>query len=788
MSKNNEKIITIAKYNVEKNIRNKWFIILNAILLIITVVGLNIDNIQNVLKNNNIEFNKNKISIQVVDEYDMLYKSVEEEFLKEEYNEKVEVIRKENLQYDEQNLDKNTIIVNVVPSDENMLELKIISKEGVESKYINAIEKCANEEKNRLYSNKYNLTEENINNILKDVQIERIMVGVDNKNSDIKFILQTIANYMILIILMIVLSKISNDISQEKVSKSIEYVLTSISAKSYLIAKIISISLTLIAQFILGIIYLIIASSISALFKFLVINPSTVNNMPSLDISFSNIFASIDASAVFYIFIVFIFAIFTVLILSVIQAAISSKTTNISEASNATILLMVINLVIYAASSMLISPIKQISIVTYILSCIPIVSMYFIPSMMLIGQANIFQIVIAFLILIISIPFIFKFSEKIFKEGILDYNNKKKNNKEKDEKSIRQIQEEYVIKKDFSTYGFVIGVSVILFIFLQFLLPFVITPLVSALNKYMNLSASNISSISNILAFVISLAIPTIFVKIYTKNSTELLKGGEKNKEKIDIKLCVKSVLVAVPIVVIVQIVLTLILEKLGLNYDIVEKVNLYDSTSVLSKILFFVQIAILPAIFEELYIRKAVLDFSKKYGYTFAIISSSLLFSLIHLNISQSLFAFVMGVILAVIAFRTKSIVPTCIIHFVNNGYAALVTIFEKNEIVLNIINYIGLAILILGIFVIILEIVKNKNSVIKLFKIVCSKNGIKKIKEEGILQPFKFEKNNEMEIYKEASIVKGYKYILLDYSFIVSVILVLVMLFVTQNMLSIL
>ena len=126
MSKNNEKIITIAKYNVEKNIRNKWFIILNAILLIITVVGLNIDNIQNVLKNNNIEFNKNKISIQVVDEYDMLYKSVEEEFLKEEYNEKVEVIRKENLQYDEQNLDKNTIIVNVVPSDENMLELKII--------------------------------------------------------------------------------------------------------------------------------------------------------------------------------------------------------------------------------------------------------------------------------------------------------------------------------------------------------------------------------------------------------------------------------------------------------------------------------------------------------------------------------------------------------------------------------------------------------------------------------------------------------------------------------------
>ena len=41
-----------------------------------------------------------------------------------------------------------------------------------------------------------------------------------------------------------------------------------------------------------------------------------------------------------------------------------------------------------------------------------------------------------------------------------------------------------------------------------------------------------------------------------------------KPKEKIDFKLSIKSILIAVPIVAIVQILLTVLLEKLGLNYE----------------------------------------------------------------------------------------------------------------------------------------------------------------------------------------------------------------------------
>lgn len=738
---NSKKIASIVKYTVEKNIRNKWFIILNAILLVITIVGINFSVIQKIMKDNNINLNKNKISFEIVDENNLVYSTLIEKFNTDELQEKIEISRKEKVEYDEKTIDKNKLILEVTPSVEEMINAKIISKEGMDAKYINLIEQTINEKKNELYANEYNLTKENIENFTKDVQIERIMVGVDSKNSDIKSILQAFLNYAILLTLMIVLSKIANDISQEKISKSIEYVFTTISARAYLIAKVISINLTLIAQLVFSIVYFLIASSIRSLLNLLVLTPQINTNIG--DLSTSSLLSNIDVSIVFYMIIIFVFAILTILIISVIQAALSSRTTNITEASNATILLIVLNVIIYVASTMLVSPLKETSIWLYIVSCIPIVSMYFIPSMILIGQANIVQIIIAFLLLVVSVPFIFKYSANFFKDGILG-NSSKKRTKKIEEKSIKQIQEEYISKKDFSKYGFVIGVAVILFIVLQFVLSVIITPVISLLK------ISNVDIITNILVFIISLIVPTYFVMSY-------IPKLNKQKEKLDMKLSIKSILVAVPIVAIIQILLSLLLEKLGLNYDLIDKVNLYDSSSVISKILFFIQIAVLPAIFEELFIRKAVLNYSKKYGSTFAIIASALLFSLIHLNISQSIFAFIMGVILAVITIRTNSIIPTAIIHFLNNGYAAIITIFENNVLVVNCINVVMLSISAIGVVIAIVEIVRYRKKIFK-FKLSSMKPS------------------------------KNYLYIMLDYPFIVSVILIVVMLIMMQNILSIL
>ena len=777
MSKNPSKIASVVKYTVEKNIRNKWFVILNAILLIVAVVGMNFSNIQQILKQNNIELNKKKMQIQVVDEYDILYPSIEQVFLAENYQSKVELSRKESLEYDEKTMEKDLLLLQVTPSEEKLFDLKIISKEGIDNQYIKEIEQCANAKKNEILAKEYHLSQDNVDKILQDMQIERIMVGVDSSNSDIKIILQTFINYAILLILMIVLSKIANDVSQEKVSKSIEYVLTTIDEKAYLLAKVISISITLIVQFVFAIIYMVIASSIASLLQFAIKTPQITDQM----LNANGLLGNIDIRMIGYLFVIFLLAILTIFVLSVIQAALSSRTTNIAEASNATILLMLINVIFYVLSTVMISPLKEPNLLMYILSCVPIASMYFIPSMILIGQANIIQIIVAFVILGISVPFIFHYSARFFKEGILGHTNKKAK-KKVIEKSTDDLQEEYIMKKDFSKYGFVIGTSVILFIVLQFILSFFITPIMSAMNQsWFHLSNTNVTTLVNMIVFIISLVVPSLYVMSYIpkddkkleKQKDEKVEEKEEKKGKLNIRRIIKSVLISVPLVMGVQIGVGMLLEKLGLNYDIVDKVNLYDNSSVLSNVLFFLLIAVLPAIFEELYVRKAVLNYSKKYGNRFAIIASALLFSLVHLNISQSLFAFIMGIILAIVAIQTKSIIASGLIHFLNNGYAALLYIFEGNVTVLAIINFIAFVFVITGITLIILEGIKYRKE-------------IKEVLQRMIKR--KEKTTSEDNIAISVSKTKGYLAILCDYSFIVAIILIAVMLVLTQNMLRIL
>ena len=79
--------------------------------------------------------------------------------------------------------------------------------------------------------------------------------------------------------------------------------------------------------------------------------------------------------------------------------------------------------------------------------------------------------------------------------------------------------------------------------------------------------------------------------------------------------------------------------------------------------------VAILPAICEEFMHRGILLQGVKSMGYKKAILFSSLLFGLIHLNVEQFFYAAILGGLLAIITVATKNIWPAIIIHFVNNG-----------------------------------------------------------------------------------------------------------------------
>ncbi len=99
-----------------------------------------------------------------------------------------------------------------------------------------------------------------------------------------------------------------------------------------------------------------------------------------------------------------------------------------------------------------------------------------------------------------------------------------------------------------------------------------------------------------------------------------------------------------------------------------------YTSTSegynTFGKFLFnVISVAIMPALFEEFVHRGLILrGTSNLIGYKKAIILSSILFGLMHLNISQFFYATILGLLMGLVATMTRSIWPAVIIHFCNN------------------------------------------------------------------------------------------------------------------------
>ncbi len=82
---------------------------------------------------------------------------------------------------------------------------------------------------------------------------------------------------------------------------------------------------------------------------------------------------------------------------------------------------------------------------------------------------------------------------------------------------------------------------------------------------------------------------------------------------------------------------------------------------------------AVIPAFAEELLFRGVILSNLKPYGKGMAVIISALLFGLMHMNLSQLLYATAAGVVLGVVYVTTNSLWLCILVHFANNLFSIL-------------------------------------------------------------------------------------------------------------------
>lgn len=119
---------------------------------------------------------------------------------------------------------------------------------------------------------------------------------------------------------------------------------------------------------------------------------------------------------------------------------------------------------------------------------------------------------------------------------------------------------------------------------------------------------------------------------------------------------------------IIFSTIIQFILSLLGYSMASSGSVTTAEPT-IANLILSLLMTAVLPAFCEEFTHRGMLLSGYKVLGFKKAVLYSSILFGLIHLNINQFFFATLVGVVLASVTLFSRSIIPAMIIHFLNNG-----------------------------------------------------------------------------------------------------------------------
>ncbi len=123
--------------------------------------------------------------------------------------------------------------------------------------------------------------------------------------------------------------------------------------------------------------------------------------------------------------------------------------------------------------------------------------------------------------------------------------------------------------------------------------------------------------------------------------------------------------------------------------------------------------IAVIPALFEEFAFRGVFLSKLKKHGTGFALVTSSVVFGVLHAAPISIIFATLAGLIMGYVYVKTNNLWASIAVHFLNNGFAVVqeeLYTHYTDEAVITMVNMVFYAVIAVGVIcAIILIATKN-------------------------------------------------------------------------------
>ena len=228
-------------------------------------------------------------------------------------------------------------------------------------------------------------------------------------------------------------------------------------------------------------------------------------------------------------------------------------------------------------------------------------------------------------------------------------------------------------------------------------------------------------------AFLTELVYLLVFI-IYSKFKKVDLKSASNLEKQFTVK---KSVSLSFTTILLALIVFFASLNFINLISDLLSRgLSEPSGTVPLSNFFEFIMsvitFAVLPAVCEELLFRGLIFNGLKnKFNVSLSVIFSALIFALIHFSIFQTVYQFLIGIVLALLVHFTGSILFSMLFHFVNNFTIVLISYITKGgrsifefatfgglEIFLSILFFVLGILAVIGIFYVIKRISRNTSS----------------------------------------------------------------------------
>jgi len=423
------KLMFLIKESLKRKTNTKWFKIVNVILAIVIIGIMNIDS---VIKFFGGDFDS-LTKIYIIDNtgytYDVLKEQINNNSIAVNGEESsFEIIKYEkSVEKAKKKLEKNPedLVFVIEPDEKNVLDVTLISNSYIDTIDYQVLFQSVNSSKTMIAMSLSNIDPNELVKITSGVEIERVILDENKKSEDenMETIMSTVFPIFIIPFFMLTIflvQMIGMEVNDEKTTRGMEIIISNVSPKTHFFSKVIAGNVFVISQGILLLIYAGIG-----LYVRKILGTGSIFN--SFGGGMSNIFDGIMqtefVSKLIYILpLTLVLMILTFVAYSLLAGILASMTTNAEDFSQLQTPLMIISLVGYYLAMM--AGMFEGALFIKILSYVPLISAILSPSLLVLGQIGVIDVIISIVLVVITNYILIKYGLRIYKVGILNYSSK----------------------------------------------------------------------------------------------------------------------------------------------------------------------------------------------------------------------------------------------------------------------------------------------------------------------------------------------------------------------------